>query len=384
MTRFDSALRSPTSTLWLTCLIAAGIALFNSPPSLADDAAQTALEAKYQEEQRAQIEAYLDSRLSASYGERRETWKRDFTSIEAYETSIAPWRQRFADYLGGWHYDRGRVDAREERIRETDTHTASRVWIKAFGGVEVYGVLLTPKKFTGKRPAVMCLHGMAGTPELVCGIVDKTDYHNRFGLSAALRGYVVFAPVMMNSAQKRNWLDRKAIMVGQRLQALEQFKMLRLADYLASRDDVDAGRIGVYGISWGGRTAMNAAALDRRIAACVISGHFMESTQKMTKPSPHYTAYIETLENYAFFSREATEFADADICSLICPRPVHIEQGRADRVAYWQMAQEEFKTVQGYYQQLGIDDRATFEVFEGGHVVAGQEAFTFLAKWLKP
>lgn len=174
------------------------------------------------------------------------------------------------------------------------------------------------------------------------------------------------------------------MMVGQRMQGLEQFKIKRVVDYLTSRDDIAPDRIGVYGISWGGRTAMYAAALDPRIAACVVSGHFMESTQKMAKPSPHYTAYIEVVENYAFFSRQATEFADADVCSLICPRPVHIEQGREDRVAYWKMAQEEFKIVQAYYAHLGMPGRATFEVFEGGHVVAGKDAFTSLEKWLQP
>jgi len=371
---------------WLVCGLAilAGIALSFDLVRAAESRSQEDLEAKYQEEQRAQLEAYFDRRLEASYAERAAAWKRDFSSIDAYEKSVAPWRQRFAEYLGGMNYKPAKLAPREELIRETETHIAKRVWIPAFENVEVYGILLVPKGHSGKRPAVMCLHGMAGTPELVCDIVDKTDYHNRFGLQAVEKGYVVFAPVMMNAAPKRNWLDRKAMMVGERMQGLEQFKIMRVVDYLAARDDVAGDRIGAYGISWGGRTAMYAAALDPRIAACVISGHFMESTQKMVKPSPNYTAYIEVVENYAFFSRQATEFADADVCSLICPRPVHIEQGREDRVAYWKMAEEEFKTVQGYYGKLGIPERATFEVFEGGHIVAGQEAFTFLGKWLKP
>jgi dienelactone hydrolase len=363
-----------------TLLLVLGIAA----PARADGPSQEDLEAKYQEEQRAQLEAYFDRRLEASYGERAAAWQRDFSSAAAYEKSIAPWRKRFAHYLGGMNYKPAKLAPREELIRETDTHVARRVWIPAFDNVEVYGILLTPKGRTGKRPAVMCLHGMAGTPELVCGIVEKTDYHNRFGLQAVEKGYIVFAPVMMNAGPKRNWLDRKAMMVGQRMQGLEQFKILRVVDYLASRDDVAADRIGAYGISWGGRTAMYAAALDPRIAACVVSGHFMESTQKMVKPSAHYTAYIEVVENYAFFSGQATEFADADVCSLVCPRPLHIEQGREDRVAYWKMAQEEFQTVQEYYRKLGLAERATFEVFEGGHVVAGKGAFTFLEKWLTP
>lgn len=342
------------------------------------------LEKRYQEEQRAELEAYFDKLLDASYPQRAQAWKRDFSSVEAYERSIAPWRARFADYLGGLPYQAPTREVRVQQVRETETHTAYRVWIPAFDQVDVYGVLLTPKNFPGRRPALLALHGMEGTPEKVCGLVEQTDYHNRFGLQAVEKGYVVFAPVMMNGAKKRDWLDRKAIMVGQRMQGLEQFKMIRAVDYLTSRDDVAADRIGVYGISWGGRTAMYAAALDRRLAACVISGHFMESTQKMTKPSPFYTAYIEVDYNYPFFSRQATEFADADICSLICPRAVHIEQGRQDKVAYWKMAQEEFRIVQGWYASLGLADRATFEIFEGGHYVAGLEAFTFLEKWLHP
>jgi dienelactone hydrolase len=377
-----STVRHPAFTF--LAAVAAVLFITNAAEVNSAEPSQSDLEAKYQEEQRAQLEAYFDKLLTASYGERSAAWKRDFSSIPAYEKAIAPWRKRFADYLGGMTYSPARLDAREELIRETETHIAKRVWIKAFDDVEVYGVLLVPKKHPGKRPALLCLHGMGGTPELVCGIVDKTDYHNRYGLQAVEKGYVVFAPVMMNAAPKRNWLDRKAMMVGQRMQSLEQYKMLRLVDYLAARDDVASDRIGAYGISWGGRTAMYAAALDPRIAACVVSGHFMESTQKMVMPSPHYTAYIEVVENYAFFSGQATLFADADVCSMICPRPLHIEQGREDRVAYWKMAQDEFQTVQGYYEKLGVGDRATFEVFEGGHVVAGQEAFAVLGKRLNP
>src|SRR5215217_746116 len=97
---------------------------------------------------------------------------------------------------------------------------------------------------------------MGGTPEAACGLTEKPDYHNRFGLQAVERGYLVFAPLDINSQVKRRWLDRKALLVGQRLQALEQFKVSRLVDYLSSRRDVDPKRIAPYGISWGGRTAM--------------------------------------------------------------------------------------------------------------------------------
>jgi len=216
----------------------------------------------------------------------------------------------------------------------------------------------------------------------VCGLAEKEDYHQRFGARLAEHGFVVFAPLDINTAKGRSTLDRKAKMIGQRLQGLEQFKIKRVVDYLQQRPKVDAGRIACYGISWGGRTSMNAAALDPRIAACVISGHFMDSTPKMVTPSPHYTAYIQVVEDYAFFERHFLLFSDADICSLICPRPLFIEQGRKDRVAYYPMAQKAFRPVQEYYRKLKVGGRAVFHVFEGEHVVHGDEAIRFLTKHL--
>jgi len=352
------------------------------------DPEQDRLEREFQQIQRSQIETYLDLRLRESYAERKSNWSRDFSSIESYERSIAPRRQAFIEYLGGFPYQPAPLVPREQLISRSPTHTSWRVRIPAFDGVEVYGILLVPdvSLHPGKRPALICLHGMLSTPELVCGIVEREDYHRRFGLQAVERGYVVFAPLMINTPQRREWLDRKGIMIDQRLQALEQYKMLRAVDYLSQREDVAADRIGVYGISWGGRTAMYAAAIDRRIACCVISGHFMESTRKMVLPHEpeSYSTYIEAGHAYAFFPGQATQFSDADVVSLICPRPVHIEQGRLDRVSTWREAQNEFQVVQDYYSQLGIADRTTFEIFEGGHFVAGQQSFEVLFQHLRP
>jgi hypothetical protein len=230
---------------------------------------------------------------------------------------------------------------------------------------------------------MIAIHGMSSSPEAVCGLAEKPDYTNNFGLQLVHSGFLVFAPLDINSYKTRSPLDRKAILIGQRLQGLEQFKILRITDYLCSRPDVDAKRIGAYGISWGGRTVMCAAALDKRIAATAISGHFNDLIPKMVTPSDHYTAFIQTPEDYSFFWRHAQLFTDADVVALICPRPVFIEQGRQDRVAYWEMSQKAFNEVKSIYEKLGIADRAQYSIFEGPHEIHGTEAFAFFDKWLK-
>src|SRR5256885_13934696 len=81
---------------------------------------------------------------------------------------------------------------------------------------------------------------------------------------------------------------------------------------------------------------------------------------KMVTPSPNYTPFIETAEDYAFFYGHFLKFTDADVVSLICPRAVFIEQGRRDRVAYWPMSQKAFESVKAIYERLGIGDRAVY------------------------
>lgn len=329
------------------------------------------------------IERYLDRQVREAEKERDASWKRDLSGIAAYEKSIEPWRGKLWQLLGGSNYQSVPLNPKLELIKEFDGYKAYRVWLTAFEDVTVYGVMLVPKG-DGQFPALICVHGMTGTPESLCGLTEKPDYHNRLGAQAVEKGYLVFAPLNVNTQKRRSWLDRKAIMVGQRLQALEQFKFWRVTDYLSGRPDVDPKRIGAYGISWGGRTVMNAAALDKRIAACAISGHFNDLVPKMIEPSPHYTAFIETAEDYAFFSNHARLFTDADVVSLICPRPFLIEQGRQDRVVWWPMSQRAFNQVKSIYQKLGIPDRAVYAIFDGPHEIHGVEAFEFFQKWLQP
>jgi len=338
-----------------------------------------------QKNQYDEIDHYLDQKLADAANDRRELHKYDFSSLEAYEKSIENLRPKFAAMLGGLDYPKLDLKPTQELVADLPTHRAYRIFLPAFDNVRIYGILLEPKSKSqnGAHPAIICIHGMSSSPEAVCGLSEKPDYTNNFGLQAVQRGYLVFAPLDINNFKTRSWLDRKAILIGQRLQGLEQFKILRITDYLCSRPDVDAKKIGAYGISWGGRTVMCAAALDRRIAATAISGHFNDLIPKMVTPSEHYTAFIQTPEDYSFFPNHAKLFTDADVVALICPRPVFIEQGRQDKVAYWELSQKAFEEVKPNYDKLNIGDRAVYSIFEGPHEIHGTEAFEFFDKWFK-
>ncbi|MDQ6706264.1 MAG: alpha/beta hydrolase [Acidobacteriota bacterium] len=340
-------------------------------------------------EQVKELERYLDRELEHSEEVRKSFWKRDSSSITAYEQSIAPYREKLKVMIGRSENSGSdialnveQLAAHKSLIAETATHKSFRTSFTSRNGLTVYGILLVPNQ-AFKNPAVVCIHGMGGSPEQVAGLIEPQDYTRSFGRRLAERGYVVFAPLMTNTGKLRERFDRKAIMIGSRIQWIEQQKIFSVIDLLQSLPEVDAGRIGVYGISWGGRTAMYQGALDQRVAATVISGHFNDLVPKMVTASPHYTAYIDTEEGYAFFENLAVQFSDVDVASLICPRPVFIEEGKRDTVVWYPMAEKAFAGLQTYYRELKVPDRAQLKLFDGEHIVYGDDAFLFLDTWLK-
>ncbi|GEM_PF-2313000 len=335
------------------------------------------------DEQYRQIERYLDRLIAESEADRPAKWKRDFSSLERYLASVEPHRRRLIELLGGFPTVKTALEARRESLGENESYRTERVWLEALPGVEAYGILLTPKR-AGKHPALICQHGMGGSPAMATGVSERDDYMRRFGAQAAERGYVVFAPYIISDGAQRNRLHRKAISVGQTLQAIEQWKVMRVTDFLASLPEVDGARIGIYGISWGGRTALYQAAIDPRLAAAAISGYFNQTTKKQFEPSPYSTAYIDTAEEYAFFPRFITEFSDADLASLVAPRPLFIESGTLDTAAYFKDSFIEFTRAQEIYRRLGLEDRIQFGLFRGAHLIHGTQAFAFLDKWLRP
>ena len=71
--------------------------------------------------------------------------------------------------------------------------------------------------------------------------------------------------------------------------------MSRAIDYLETRKEVDAKRIGFYGLSYGGKTALRIPALLDGYALSICSGDFNEWIVKLTTVDAPYT-YMFTPE----------------------------------------------------------------------------------------
>ncbi len=248
-------------------------------------------------------------------------------------------------------------------------------------------MLLLPKdlKPGERRPVVVTQHGLEGVPADT--ITDDTKSgaygsYKAFSARLAERGFIVFAPHNpYRGVDKFRVLQRQANATGRSLFSVITAQHERILDWLSEQPFVDAKRIGFYGLSYGGKTAMRVPALLDRYCLSICSADFNEwATKCATVDSPY--SYLYTIEYDMYEFNLAHTFNYAEMAALIAPRPFMVERGHHDGVAPDEWVAHEFARVRRFYAKLGIADRTEIEFFNGPHTINGQGAYRFLHKHL--
>jgi 2,6-dihydroxypseudooxynicotine hydrolase len=132
-------------------------------------------------------------------------------------------------------------------------------------------------------------------------------------------------------------------------------------DWIATRADLDAGRIGMWGVSLGGYYAPRATAYEKRIRACIaLSGPFEWDriwqglpllTREAFRVRSHCATEAEALRHAATLSMKEAA------AKIGCP--IFIVAGRQDRLVPVSHAEQLAKSVSGPVELLIVED--------GGH-----------------
>ena len=253
------------------------------------------------------------------------------------------------------------------------------VWPEVFA----YGILLIPKDMEPgeRRPVVVCQHGLEGRPLPVVQPSDEPAY-NGFGAKLADRGFVVYAPQNPYiGGDKFRVLQRKANPLGRSLFSFIVRQHERTLEWLSEQPFVDPERIGFYGISYGGKTAMRVPALLENYALSICSADFNEWIKKNVTVDHQYS-YMFTGEYEMPEFDLGNTFNYSDLAGLILPRPFMVERGHHDGVAPDEWVAYEYATVRRVYAVLGIPERTEIEFFNGGHQINAKDTFDFLHRWL--
>ena len=311
--------------------------------------------------------------------------KADASSVRAWKDST----QVYRDYI--WDELIGRLPApdrpaspKTSRIYDHTDFDGYEVVLDVWEDVFAYGVLLVPKGLRPgeRRPVVVAQHGLEGRPtDLADPDVDHRAYH-RYGARLAQEGFVVYAPQNPYIGRDRfRQIWRKAhplklslysFIVGQHQQTLAWLKSLPF---------VDGDRIGFYGLSYGGKTAMRIPPLLDDYALSICSADFNEWVWKNTSTTDRYS-YLFTQEYDMLEFDFANVINYAELATLMAPRPFMVERGHSDGVAPDEWVAYEFAKVRRFYNRLGLGDKTEIEFFDGPHEIHGEGTFDFLHKHL--
>lgn len=276
------------------------------------------------------------------------------------------------------------LNAKQTRAYESPVWTGYDVTYDVLPDVFGYGVLLVPKdlKQGERRPVVVAQHGLEGYPQDLFGKPEtdrKAQVYANIGDKLAARGYVVYLPQNPYTGDFRK-IQRLGNPLGYSIFSFIIAQHDRLIDWLATLPYVDPARIGFYGLSYGGKTAMRVPAMVDRYAFSICAGDFNEWIHKVTTVddanSYMYTQEFDMLE---FDLASVANYAE--IAMMIAPRPFMVERGHRDGVGLDEWVAFEYAKVRRYYDQQGIGDRTAIEFFDGPHQIHAVGTMEFIKKW---
>ncbi len=205
--------------------------------------------------------------------------KLDTSSVAAYQKSVERYREYYANEVVG-RFDHKLLPAnpRTRLHSESDKWAIYQVVLDVFPDVIAYGLLVIPKdlKDGEKRPVVVCQHGLEGRPEHVIG-KEGFAYYKAFATQLAERGFITFAPQNLYIFHDRfRSLQRKANPIKKTLFSVIVPQHQQITDWLKTLPFVDGSRIGFYGLSYGGKSAMRIPPLVSNYCLSICSADFNE------------------------------------------------------------------------------------------------------------
>ncbi|MBI1325966.1 hypothetical protein GC170_22625 [bacterium] len=257
-----------------------------------------------------------------------------------------------------------------ERV-ECDGYTREKLTFATSPHTRVPAYVLVPHGLKGPAPAIVDLHSHGGmflfgkekVIDLGTNHPAMTKYHAEnyagrpTGTELVKRGFVVISIDAFGFGERRVILDAdrensadrsrlsidEVVALNRKCAAKEStiaksmafagltwpgivfWDDIRTVDYLVTRPEVDASRIGCLGISMGGYRAIYLTALDDRIRAGCVTG-FMSTAAPMLK------AHIDTHSWIHFLPGLHRHLDLPDVAALAIPRALLVQQCSQDKL----------------------------------------------------
>src|SRR5437660_26988 len=164
---------------------------------------------------------------------------------------------------------------------------------------------------------------------------------------------------------------------GQTLLGMQVYDNRRAVDYLLTRPEVDAVRLGVTGASGGGNQTMYAGALDERFKAVVP-----------VCSVGNYQAYLQAACCVCEVLPGALRFTEeGDVLGLVAPRALMVINATRDAFQFSvEQARMSLQRAQAVYALHKLPDKVRHVTFEAGHAYSQpmrHAMYGWMTRWLK-
>ncbi len=312
--------------------------------------------------------------------------------------------------------DRPRVPPAPETVPMASPASFEQVHFTyaAEAGVRVPGILIKQKSAAGqptkKLPVVIALHGTGGNKESQIALMKELAGKGFLTVAIDSRYHGERTQAGSGSVEYNQAILR-TYRTGKEHPFLYDtvWDVMRLIDYLETRPDVDAARIGMIGFSKGGMEIYLAAAVDPRISVAVPcigvqSFRWALDHDSWRSRVGTFQAAIDSAARDAgvprvdaafvrqFYDRVAPaiygEFDGPAMLPLIAPRPLLTINGGADARTPVPGLMECIAAAKKAYADAGASGKFESIIQENtGHQVkspARQSAIAWFVRWLKP
>lgn len=173
---------------------------------------------------------------------------------------------------------------------------------------------------------------------------------------------------------KESTLAKSLVLAGTTWPGIVNYDDRQLVEYLTTRPEVDADRIGCVGISMGGYRSVFLAAMEPRIrAACVVG--FMSTTSGMIQ------AHVDTHSWIHFLPGLHTLMDWPELVSLTAPRALMVQQCLQDQLFPLTGMQASVRRIGQLYERAGCSQQFSGRFYDEPHqwtVSMQEEAFEWL------
>ncbi len=258
------------------------------------------------------------------------------------------------------------LEAEITGVIEHDDFTVEKLHFQSMPGLYVTANLYIPNDLDESAPTILYLCGHARRVEDGVSLGNKTAYQHHPAWFAR-HGYVclIVDTIQLGEIEGLHhgthregmwwWNSRGYTPAG-----VEAFNAMRALDYLETRDEVDAERIGVTGRSGGGIGTLYLSALDERVAvAAPVAG--------ITDIQNHVADFLTPRHCDCNYFPNLHRFDYARIVSLIAPRPLLIANTDRDAIFPLDGVQRVHAEVRDVYEELGVEEDLGLAIAVGGH-----------------